>query len=150
MKSPKTALLWSLLGTALPVAASAPFVWTPAAPDGAGILLVGALVIGPSLGHFYAGRPGRAFAGIGVRILGGAGLAVGSLASIAESGATNGSTAIAAIGAIVGGAAILFDIIRAPHSAQVHNDRVREGRFGFGITPSLGAGGLGLRATATF
>ncbi len=150
MKSETGALLWSLLGTVVPVAASAPFVWTPASPSGAAVLLVGAVIIGPSLGHFYAARPGVAFAGIGVRLLAGAGVAVGGLASTSEGGATSGSNAMAAIGAIVGGASIVWDILRAPHSARVHNNQVRQGRISLRITPSVHAGGLGLCAVATF
>lgn len=150
MKSETGALLWSLLGTVVPVGVSAPFVWTPTAPNGAAVLLVGAVIIGPSLGHFYAARPGAAFLGIGVRLLAGAGVAVGGLASVSEGGATSGANAIVAIGAIVGGASIVWDILRAPHSARVHNNQVRQGRISLLVTPSLHAGGLGLCAVATF
>ncbi len=151
LRSKKTALLWSLLGTALPTAASAPLVWKArGAPDGAAIILVGALIIGPSLGHFYAARPGPAFAGIGIRALAGGAVAVGGLAAGSEQGATSGSNAMAAIGAIVGGASLVWDILRAPHSAQVHNDKVRRGQVGILITPSISAAGVGLLATATF
>ena len=148
-KSETTALLLSFLGTAT-AGACAPLVFESTSSDPAAYVLVGALLIGPSLGHFYAGRPGPAFAGIGIRLLAGAAVAVGGLASTSEAGATSGSDAIAAIGAIVGGASVIYDILRAPHSARVHNDEVRQNRIGFGITPAVGSSGVGLSVAATF
>ena len=64
-RSPATAGLLSLGATAVPLAVGvAAFeedsflaFWTG----------VGGLVLGPSAGHFYAGRPGRALGGIGLR-----------------------------------------------------------------------------------
>jgi|GEM_PF-1075998 len=148
-KSETTALLLSFLGTAT-AGACAPLVFESTSSDPAAYVLVGALLIGPSLGHFYAGRPGPAFAGIGIRLLAGAAVAVGGLAASSEAGTTSGSDAIAAIGAIVGGASVIYDILRAPHSARVHNDEVRQNRIGFGITPAVGSSGVGLSVAATF
>jgi len=148
IKSERTAFLWSFLGTAVPVAVSAPFVWTAEAPEAAAVILAGALVIGPSLGHFYADRSGRALTGIGIRLLAGAGIATVGLiaASSEEPSAGDGGT-----GLLVAGAALVaWDIIAAPHSARVHNERVRQRRTAVGITPSIGASGLGLCARASF
>lgn len=145
-KSETKALLLSLLGTAT-AGACAPLVFEgQSGSDPAAYVLVGALVVGPSLGHFYSGRPGPALAGIGIRILAGAAVAFGGLASTSEQGATGASNAIAAIGAIVGGASVIYDIARAPHSARVHNDQVRQSGISFGITPSAD----GLSVTMTF
>jgi len=148
-KSETTALLLSFLGTAT-AGACAPLVFESTSSDPAAYVLVGALIIGPSLGHFYAGRPGPAFAGIGIRLLAGAAVAVGGLAASSEAGATSGSDAIAAVGVIVGGASVIYDILRAPHSARVHNDEMRQSRIGFGITPRVGSMGVGLSVAATF
>lgn len=148
-KSETTALLLSFLGTAT-AGACAPLVFESTSSDPAAYVLVGALIIGPSLGHFYAGRPGPAFAGIGIRLLAGAAVAVGGLAASSEAGATSGSDAIAVVGAIVGGASVIYDILRAPHSARVHNDEVRQSRIGFRITPPVGSAGVGLSVAATF
>jgi hypothetical protein len=148
-KSETTALLLSFLGTAT-AGACAPLVFESTSSDPAAYVLVGALIVGPSLGHFYAGRPGPAFAGIGIRLLAGAAVAVGGLAASSEAGATSGSDAIAAVGAIVGGASVIYDILRAPHSARVHNDEVRQSRIGFRITPPVGSAGVGLSVAATF
>lgn len=149
IKSERSALLISVLATAT-AAGCAPLVFESNGPEAAGFVLVGALVLGPSLGHFYAERPGPAFLGIGIRLLAGAGVAIGALTEGSEGGATSTSNAIAAAGVIVGGASILWDIARAPHSARVHNDHVRQGRISFGITPSVGPAGVGLSAAVTF
>lgn len=149
IKSERAALLISVLGTAT-AAACAPLVFESNGTEAAGFVLVGALVLGPALGHFYAERPGPAFAGIGIRLLAGAGVAIGALTEGSEGGATSASNAIAAAGVIVGGASILWDIARAPHSARVHNDHVRQSRVSFGITPSVGPAGVGLCAAVAF
>jgi hypothetical protein len=149
IRSETSALLLSALGTAT-AAACAPLVFESNGPEVAGFVLVGALILGPSLGHFYAERPGPAVAGIAIRLLAGAGVAFGALTEGSEAGATSASNAIAAAGVIVGGASILWDIARAPHSARVHNEQVRQGRISFGITPSMGPAGVGLSAAVTF
>jgi hypothetical protein len=110
---------------------------------------IGALVLGPSLGHFYASRPGRAVAGIGVRAL--ATAAVG--AAIAASGAEGDSgeyDALGVVGVIVGGACLAWDIISAPHSASVHNEKLREKRMAIGMILPSSATGIGLRAEVSF
>ena len=86
LKSPTTAFLWSFLGTAVPAAVGAWDVYRAESSDSwiPGIMLVGGLAIGPSLGHFYADRPGRAWVGIGIRLVAGAGIALAGLAATAE------------------------------------------------------------------
>jgi hypothetical protein len=151
-KSGTTALLWSFLGTAAPAAACLPFVWAPnkgGLGDAAAVGLAGALLVGPSLGHFYAGRPGRAFAGVGLRTLAGAAVAVGLAAGISEGGSTEGSNALAAVGAVVGGAVVVWDIVSAPKSAKLHNQELREGSA-VNVGLLSGPHGLGLRASLSF
>ena len=152
-KSGKTALLLSLLGTAVPVAASAPFIWETSGTslaEASAVVCVGAILVGPSLGHFYAARPGRAFAGIGIRVLASAGVVLAGLASISEGGTTSDQATLGVIGGIVAGASVIFDIIDAPHSARVHNDGLGRGRTAVGITPSVDSRGIGLRAHVSF
>jgi hypothetical protein len=56
LKSEGAALRYSLLGTLLPVAT---------------LVFAGpGLIVGPSAGYFYAGMPGRAWTGIGIRTIG--------------------------------------------------------------------------------
>jgi len=153
IKSGKTALLTSLLGTAVPIAASAPFIWEKSGTSlakASAVVGTGAILLGPSLGHFYAERPGRAFAGIGIRALGSAAVVVGSLGGITEAGSTSGQEALAVIGCIVVGASVIYDIVEAPHSARIHNDRVRRGLTAIGISPSVDSRGVGFRATVSF
>ena len=63
-KSPRTAFLLSLLGTAVPVALSA------SGGDSSGWGFVAGVVMGPSVGHLYAERWGRGLATVGLRGLG--------------------------------------------------------------------------------
>jgi len=114
-----------------------------------GAAIVGALIIGPSLGHFYAARPGRAFLGIGIRTLAGVGIAAAFADELGE-GTDHPHAALGGIGAVLGGVSLAWDIARAPHSAQVHNDHVRESRRTIGIAPSFGSAGLGLCAAVAF
>jgi hypothetical protein len=152
-KSGKTALLLSLLGTAVPAAATLPLIWESSGTSVAhtsAILCTGAYLLGPSLGHFYAGRPGRAFAGIGIRVLAGAGVAIAGLGSGSEGGVTSGQAALGVAGAIVGAASVIYDIASAPHSARVHNDELRQERVTIGILFTEDLRGVGLRAKVTF
>jgi Zn-dependent protease len=110
----------------------------------------GAILLGPSFGHFYSDRPGRAFAGIGVRVLASAAVVVASLGGISEAGTTSGQATLAVIGGIIVGASVIYDIAEAPHSAQIHNDRVRRGLAAIGVSPSVDSRGVGLRATVSF
>ena len=66
--SPRTAFWLSFLGSAVPIGGGLILSETSEnTSPGDAAVFVGSLV-GPSLGHFYAGRPGRAWLGIGVRV----------------------------------------------------------------------------------
>lgn len=153
IKSGTTALLWSLLGTVVPAVASGLEEWQGSGDSSVqgGIVFVGvgALVIGPSLGHFYAARPGRALVGIGIRTLTLAGVAVAAAEGLSEGGQHTSET-LGYVSLVLGGVAVAWDIIAAPHSAGVHNDQARRGRMGLGVAPSFGAAGVGLRAEVSF
>lgn len=56
-KSPTVAFYTSFLGTAVPVLAGLALMQTPS--EHGGTLIYAGLLAGPSVGHFYAGRPGR-------------------------------------------------------------------------------------------
>jgi hypothetical protein len=154
MKSGKTALLLSVLGTVGPAAATLPFIWERSGTSlakTAAIVGTGAYLFGPSLGHFYSGRPGRAFAGIGLRALAAAGVVIAGFATASEAGANSGQAAVGVAGAVVGGASVIYDIVSAPHSARVHNDEMRRGMHAtFGILPVDGLRGIGIRASVAF
>ncbi len=140
-KSETTALSLSLFGTGLPFAA-APLA---GGGTGAGIVLGGA-VFGPSLGHFYAGRPGRALLGIGIRSASVVALAVAiGNAWEHESG---GAAALGIGSVIVGTASMITDIAEAPRSARIHNGKLAEHRVS--VAPWATRHAAGLRASVGF
>lgn len=140
LKSPTKAFWWSFLGTAIPSAAGA------AVP---GIALAGGVLLGPSLGHFYAGRPGRALAGIGTRLAIGAGIVLLAAPYLEDShNHDNEGWAVVAFSLL--GADMVWDICRAPHSARVHNDQLLREHPTVGVIPSVGPDGVGLRVTMSF
>ena len=77
-KSPSAALFLSLGSTVVPVSLGAALAATDGASgETAGSLMAGGILVGPSVGHWYAGRWGRGFATLGVRLaLGALGLAL--------------------------------------------------------------------------
>jgi TM2 domain-containing membrane protein YozV len=106
----------------------------------AGLTLLGSLLLGPSLGHFYAGRPGRALIGIGLRTLALAGVTAGVAAT--WNGDSDAGAAAGYAGVALGGAVVLWDIVRAPHSAKVRNEQRRRSAA---VTPVLSPEGSGIR-----
>jgi hypothetical protein len=122
-KSALAAIAWSLGGTVVPCVAGALLlstfpVYNAASPSAALVLAGG--VVGPSLGHFYTGRPLRAAATLALR----AALVAGALAA-----GTDKSTDV---GAPSSGEALLFlagvasgvvDIATASSSARSYNRR---------------------------
>jgi hypothetical protein len=81
-KSGTTAFALSLLGTAMPIGAALAMSSNDLDDQlAAGLTILGALVLGPSLGHCYADRPGRALTGIGLRTLALAGITAGAAAT---------------------------------------------------------------------
>lgn len=140
-KSPGVALAFSFLGTALP---AIPLLLSSSETDQGGAIsamLLG-VFFGPSFGHFYAGRSGRALAGLGIRtgaLLGLVGAVTGSWRSGA---ATLGDGALA-----LGAASALLDIATAGHSADLTNQRNAVRRVTMSVLPGPGARGatLGVR-----
>ena len=120
-KSSSSAFLWSLGGTLVPwaviVAVSSDSSPAPA------LLATGGIVVGPSLGHFYAGRPGRAWKGVGIR-LGALAVITAGIASCfrdlfeADCG---GGASLALVGSGLFIASSVYDIATAPASARRFN-----------------------------
>lgn len=152
IKSPTKALLWSLLGTVVPagavvlMASGEPNGFSDA-PGAVSLVLLGSVLIGPSLGHFYSARPGRALVGIGIRSVALVGLA-GGFAAAWNNNTGGGELMIASLA--LGGAVLAYDVIRAPHSARVHNERIRSARIAIGLTGSSHAPGLRIGAKVSF
>ena len=133
MKSGSTAFVLSFLGTAVPVVMGVAGSSATSDDAASGLLVLSAYMVGPSLGHFYAGRPGRAFLGIGVRTL----ALVGAGAAVATSwdNPNSGSDALAIASLLVGGGSAIVDIAGASGSARAHNEKMRKDRLS--LTPAL-------------
>lgn len=121
--SERAATWASVLGTLLPVAAGVVVGANNAdgftlSGDAATIIDAGVLV-GPSLGHFYAREPKRALLGIGVR---GAALGIHSLGASAEDNTL--SDGVGTLGLALFVTSALIDIAAARKSARRHNERV--------------------------
>lgn len=76
-KNPNTALLWSLVGTAIPVALTV--------LNGDPVLTLAAWAVGPSPGYFYGELWGRGLLGMGIRASGEAMLLFGGFITWIES-----------------------------------------------------------------
>ena len=145
-KSPGRAFLYSFLGTAIPVVAGgAPALGNNELSAGA-LVALGGGVLGPSLGHFYAQRNGRAIRGIVIR-----GATAVIVAVTLSSETENEGLAALSVGALlVGMTFFVVDIAGAPHSARVHNQTVA-GRASLSVGPLAGpisgASGVGVRVT---
>jgi hypothetical protein len=152
LKSETAALLWSLFGTAVPVLISTSEAFGPSSGpgdgEGAALMFLGAVIIGPSLGHFYAKNPNRAFRGIGLRSLAVVGL-VGAIAANWNGESNEGiAFGIASLG--LGAGVMIWDIASAPDSARDHNEEIQQRRMGLGIIPPIDGRAPGLFASVSF
>lgn len=77
-KSPSTAFQLSFFSTVVPMGAGTIALASSSDNEAGAFAFLGGLIVGPSVGHFYAGQGGR---GIGTLLLRGAGTALG-IASI--------------------------------------------------------------------
>ena len=148
MKSPGRAFLYSFFGTAIPVGIGGGTALGKNELSAGALVAIGGGVVGPSLGHFYAQRYGRAIRGIVVRGAA-AGIAAGvAVSSSSSSSEPNESGAVLFVGsALLGIVFLVADIAGAPHSARVHNEKVAGARVSAApfAGPIAGAPGVGLR-----
>lgn len=152
IKSPQAALMMSLLGTVVPMALTAGTLFGESDGPNDGqteaLIFLGAVVVGPSLGHFYAGRPGRAFSGMGWRVVGIGGLA-GAFAMSWDSGSSGAEPlALISLGLMV--TTLVWDIAAAPKSARIHNEKIQKARLSLGMVPVDGQPAVGIRTQLTF
>jgi hypothetical protein len=151
-RSESTALLWSLLATVVPAVLTAPttFGESEGSGDGAGaaFIFLGSVMVGPSLGHFYAGCPGRAMAGIGIRTA----ALIGLSAAIAATwdGDSSGGNVLAFTSLGIGAGFIVWDIASAPGSARRYNESHRRSQVSLGLGPVGSTGVPGVRFAASF
>ena len=119
------------------------------------LLISSGIIIGPSLGYFYAGRPGRAFAGMGLRTAIGFGALIGAFATCGwgcgpGEGAYNAAWGIMAVGgAVVLGSAI-HDISDADNAVRARNQKRQNPKLS--VIPEYFPGhkAIGLRAKIAF
>ena len=130
-KSPYTARMRSILGTAVPLAAAYAIdkigVGDPGGELAIGGLVLGAVILGPVLGYVYAGesRRGMAHAGIRAAVVGGTAAVVVSICALGDCdvlGSPGPELALAALWATAGGVYTAMLIVRDINQV---GDRVR-------------------------
>lgn len=131
-KIPSRALIFSLGGTV---------VLTPAFGVG--------LLVGPSLGHFYAGDSQQAWIGIGLRTVGGGVFLEGVASEIAAAEKSSGPNAATVVGALIVGGSAIYDIVTASGSAREYNEAHG---LNAQVTPTVGPRGeqVGLALRVSF
>lgn len=143
-KSESSAFLYSFLGTAVPVGAGA-IVTTSSKAHGddaaPALLILGGFLMGPSFGHFYAGKSGSALAGIGIRAASILGMAVAVGASWNHE--STGADVLAGVSLGIGAGSAIFDIATAGKSARRHNRTAGGTRIC--LTPALVGSTPGVR-----
>ncbi len=131
-KSPSTAGLLSVISTLAPIGLGFAIPSFAERAEGevitVGMVMVGTgMVFGPSIGHIYAGEPGRGFGMAGLRVLAFgnmAGLGVlgaGAMFSSQESALGVALLGTAAVSGCVGVGLMIFDLVDAPSAARRTN-----------------------------
>lgn len=131
-RSPATALQLSLLGTGVGFGMMA----AGARWELGGLSLAGFAVtlVGPSVGHFYAGETGRGLAHTGLRAGAVTAIAAGALWGFLgcldlygedTCELSPGATALVAGGVVVGAGSMIYSLYDAPRAARRHNARAR-------------------------
>jgi len=155
-KSPGLALSLSLLGTA----ASYATLIAAGDSDSEGLWLLGltGIVVGPSLGQFYAGETSRGLTHSLFRVGAAAVIVAGLVLTLddcwGEEGDCDGSAgpAIAIGGMVLGGVSTVYSIVDSPAAAVRHNE-ARRRRFVLTPTPLQGPDrsvGYGMALAAQF
>lgn len=130
-KSPTLALALSAAGTIVPAAIGYLTLTTGDSKDGELVLFAAGLYAGPSIGHFYANRPGPAVRGLIIRglVVGASALALtqtGLCLESCESAEIIDELIVLAIGSGLTAASAIFDIVTAPRSARQTNESLAQ------------------------
>ncbi|HEV8129118.1 MAG TPA: hypothetical protein VGQ14_05630, partial [Candidatus Eisenbacteria bacterium] len=97
--------------------------------SGAGFILAG-YALGPSVGHFYAGNPGAAMGGIGLRLVPVVGL--GAAVSMSWDSPSKAADAVAVGSMALGAAMTVWDIARTTKSVRSYNERITKPQVSLG------------------
>src|SRR5712671_3817194 len=131
-----------------PTAFGYSFLGTAHSSDAAvGLPILAGFWLGPSAGHFYAGRPKRALIGIGIRAAALAGMLIGTESNHTSDFNVN---TLAVVGFLVGVGSMAADICEAPHSVRIHNEELLRGHAALTPTVVGEARAPGLRVDCTF
>ena len=127
LKSPGTATGLSFAGLVVPIGISAMVLSSGSGGGsgdvGLGVLIVAGTILGPGLGHAYAGESGRFWRGAGLRTLSW-GVMIGA-AALAWDGSNEGGSAILALGSMsLYVASTIYDLATAGDSASRHNEKL--------------------------
>jgi hypothetical protein len=129
MKSESTATTYSIGGTVVPILAGAAVASVDTRDTGGGgaaVLILSGYIAGPSAGHFYAGRPGRALLGVGIRSAALVGVAYALTDALDEEG--DSSPLFGTVCLLGGVSSMLIDMGDAAKSARIHNEKIRQQR----------------------
>jgi hypothetical protein len=129
-RSKTVATLGSVIGTAVPVAIGIHTFNKTSGDQGAGLVLAG-YMFGPSVGHFYADRPNRAFGGMALRLIPVVGLGVASAAS--WDSPSKAANAVALGSGILATGLVLADIARVSDSVRARNAEHAQPRLSLGM-----------------
>ena len=122
--SPRTAFWLSFLGSAVPMGAGLLIAESSEDTTSGVITFAIGSTLGPSLGHFYAGRPGRAWLGIGVRLAAMA-ATLWALNGMVLEDPDHGEDVVIIAGLVTYCASGIIDIATAPASAAKANEESR-------------------------
>lgn len=147
LKSETTALGLSILGTVVPFGFTLLTASEETTSIVPGLISLGGLLVGPSLGHFYAGRPGRALVGIGIRTAALVGLAAGFGASW---NGNSGGDELMLASAAVGVGVMVWDILGVRGSVRRHNAKLNPARPAVVLTPAIDRRSVGVSGRITF
>lgn len=128
-KSEATAAYLSAVATLIPVGIGIAQSAKTDGEAGAGLIFAG-YALGPSVGHFYAGNPGAAMGGIGLRLVPIVGL--GAAMSMSWDSPSEGANAVAVGSMALGAAMVVWDIARTAKSVRSHNEKITTPRISLG------------------
>lgn len=129
-RSKTVATLGSVIATAVPVVIGIHTFSKTNGDQGAGLILAG-YMFGPSVGHFYADRPNRAFGGMALRLIPVVGLGLATAAS--WDSPSEGANALAVGSGILATGLVLADIARVSDSVRARNAEHAHPRLSLGM-----------------
>jgi ABC-type nickel/cobalt efflux system permease component RcnA len=132
-KSATIATLVSVIGTAVPVAAGI-HDWNKTDGDHGAPMILGGYLLGPALGHFYAGRPNAAFGGMALRLV--PIVLLGGAVSASWDAPSKAADVLAVGSALLATGIVAWDIGRTSNSVHAYNEDHAHPRVSLGVVPA--------------